>query len=42
MDFVAPSNAPALIVAVKQTPRFSYVDPTQGMVWFDDFTLTEQ
>ncbi len=42
MDFVAPSNSPALIVAIKQTPRFSYVDPTLGTVWFDDFALTEQ
>ncbi|HEY6400689.1 MAG TPA: hypothetical protein VI479_04730 [Blastocatellia bacterium] len=42
MDFVAPSNAQALIIAVKQNPQFSYVDPTMGTVWFDDFVLQEQ
>jgi tetratricopeptide (TPR) repeat protein len=42
MDFVAPSNAHALIIAIKQTPQFSYVDPTSGTVWFDDFDLTER
>jgi tetratricopeptide (TPR) repeat protein len=42
MDFVAPSNAHALIIAVKQTPQFSYVDPTSGTLWFDDFVLTER
>jgi tetratricopeptide (TPR) repeat protein len=42
MDFVAPSDARALIIAIKQTPQFSYVDPTSGTVWFDDFDLTER
>jgi len=42
MDFVAPPDNRALIIAIKQTPQFSYVDPTQGTVWFDDFDLTEQ
>ena len=42
IDFVAPLNTQALIIAIKQTPQFSYVDPTQGTVWFDDFDLTEQ
>lgn len=42
MDFVAPPNAHALVIAIKQTPQFSYVDPTSGTVWFDDFVLTEQ
>jgi tetratricopeptide (TPR) repeat protein len=41
MDFVAPSNAHALVIAIKQTPQFSYVDPTSGAVWLDDFVLTE-
>jgi tetratricopeptide (TPR) repeat protein len=41
-DFVAPSNAQALVIAIKQTPQFSYVDPTSGTVWFDDFVLTER
>src|SRR5262249_50521500 len=42
MDFVAPSNAHALVIAIKQRPQFSYVDPTSGTVWFDDFVLKEQ
>ena len=41
-DFVAPSNAHAMVIAIKQTPQFSYVDPTSGTVWFDDFVLTER
>ncbi|HEY8460097.1 MAG TPA: hypothetical protein VIM99_06930, partial [Blastocatellia bacterium] len=42
MDFVAPSDAQALVVAIKQKPQFSYVDPTSGTVWFDDFELNER
>jgi len=42
VDFVAPSNAHALVISIKQTPQFSYVDPTSGTVWFDDFVLTER
>lgn len=42
LEFTAPSNAKSLIVSVKHTPRFSYVEPTRGTVWFDDFVLTEQ
>jgi tetratricopeptide (TPR) repeat protein len=42
MDFVAPPDAHALIITIKQTPQFSYVEPTSGTVWFDDFVLTER
>ncbi|HEU0183934.1 MAG TPA: hypothetical protein VFS27_01370 [Blastocatellia bacterium] len=41
LDFVAPSNTQALVIGVKQKPQFSYVDPTRGTVWFDDFALIE-
>jgi hypothetical protein len=41
-DFVAPSNAHAVVIAIKQKPQFSYVDPTSGTAWFDDFVLTER
>jgi tetratricopeptide (TPR) repeat protein len=41
-DFVAPPNAHAVVIAIKQTPQFSYVDPTSGTAWFDDFVLTER
>ena len=42
LDFVVPSHVRALIISIEQTPQFSYVDPTRGAVWFDDFVLTEQ
>lgn len=42
VDFIAPPDAAAILVAVKQTPRFSYVEPTQGVIWFDDFSLKVQ
>jgi tetratricopeptide (TPR) repeat protein len=42
MDFVAPPDTHALVIAIKQTPQFSYVEPTSGTVWFDDFVLTER
>jgi hypothetical protein len=42
LKFVVPSDVRAIVVSVKQTPHFSYVDPTKGTVWFDDFVLTEE
>jgi tetratricopeptide (TPR) repeat protein len=42
LDFVAPADARSLLITIGQTPQFSYVDPTQGTVWFDDFSLMEQ
>jgi hypothetical protein len=42
LNFVAPPDAHTVTVSVKQTPRLSYVDGTKGIVWFDDFDLTEQ
>lgn len=42
VDFVVPDGINLLMITIKQTPEFSYVDPTQGTVWFDDFTLEEQ
>lgn len=42
MDFVAPSDANVMVIAIKQTPQFSYVEPTSGTVWFDDFVLKEK
>jgi Tfp pilus assembly protein PilF len=29
----------AVLIAIRQTPSFSYEDPTQGAVWFDDFEI---
>ncbi len=42
VSFVAPSEAGALLISIKQTPRFSYVEPSKGTIWFDDFSLLEQ
>jgi tetratricopeptide (TPR) repeat protein len=42
ISFVAPSEARALLVSIQQTPRFSYVEPSKGTIWFDDFSLLEQ
>ena len=42
LDFVAPANAQAVVVAIKRTPKFSYDEPTKGKVWFDDFSLREK
>lgn len=38
-DFVVPPNLSAVLISVKQAPRFSYAEPTKGTVWFDDFVL---
>src|SRR5215813_1744055 len=42
VEFTAPPNARAVVVSIKQIPQFSYVAPTRGTVWFDDFVLTER
>jgi tetratricopeptide (TPR) repeat protein len=41
-DFTAPAGTSALLITIKQTPRYSYAAPTRGTVWFDDLTLQEQ
>ena len=46
VDFVAPQNAgsgsSAIVLSIKRKPRFSYDEPTSGVVWFDDFSIKEQ
>lgn len=45
VDFVAPRSDAELVgiyLILKQTPRFSYTQPTQGTIWLDDFTMKEQ
>lgn len=42
VDFTAPSDAHAVWVAIQQTPQYSYVEPTIGIVRFDDFSLKAQ
>ena len=41
LDFVTASDAKAVLVTIKRTPRFSYDEPSRGTVWLDDFTLRE-
>jgi tetratricopeptide (TPR) repeat protein len=46
ISFVAPADqsanqAPATL-AIVRTPKFSYDDPTTGIIWFDDFSLVER
>jgi len=42
VSFVAPANSPSATLAIVRTPKFSYDDPTRGIIWFDDFTLVER
>jgi tetratricopeptide (TPR) repeat protein len=46
VEFVAPryntTSASPVLVSVKRKPKFSYDEPTQGTIWFDDFTIKEQ
>ena len=40
-DFVAPQDARAVYVTLKRIPKFIYDDPARGVIWLDDFSLTE-
>lgn len=42
MEFNVPPDLHALMISVRQTPQFSYVDPTRGTILFDDFVLTRR
>jgi tetratricopeptide (TPR) repeat protein len=41
VDFSAPAGQTTFWVALQRTPKFSYDEPTQGTIWFDDCTLVE-
>ncbi len=45
-DFTAPQSertgGAAVYVSIKRVPQFKYDDPTKGIVWFDDFRVSEQ
>lgn len=41
VEFAVPDDTRAVTVSVRRIPRFSYDEPTTGVVWLDDFTLTE-
>jgi tetratricopeptide (TPR) repeat protein len=40
LEFTAPLQSAVFLVTVQRTPSTNYDDPTQGTIWFDDFTLT--
>jgi tetratricopeptide (TPR) repeat protein len=42
ISFIAPSNQAAATLSIMRSPKFSYDDPTRGIIWFDDFTLVER
>lgn len=42
VEFVTPPTAGSLLVAIRRIPKFSYDNPTRGVIWFDDFSLTEE
>jgi tetratricopeptide (TPR) repeat protein len=42
VSFVAPADQAAVTLAIVRIPKFSYDDPTRGIIWFDDFTLIER
>lgn len=41
-DFTAGPGDTSVVLTIVRIPKFSYDDPTRGIIWFDDFTLTEQ
>lgn len=41
-EFTVPAGTEAVWLVVKQTPQFSYTEPTKGAVWFDDFRVIER
>jgi len=46
VDFIAPQGKTpgqsSVLIAIKRIPKFSYDEPTKGIVWFDDFTIKQQ
>jgi hypothetical protein len=40
VEFTAPPVVTPALVTLRQTPKFSYTEPTYGAVWFDEFQLT--
>jgi len=41
IDFTAPATSQAAVVTIRRIPKFSYDNPTRGVIWLDDFALTE-
>lgn len=45
ISFTAPQkgddDATTVFLSIKRQPRYSFDEPTQGRIWFDDFSLSE-
>lgn len=41
VEFMAPLKTTVLIVNIQRIPKTNFDEPTQGTIWFDDFSLTE-
>jgi tetratricopeptide (TPR) repeat protein len=46
VEFAAPKynqmSASPVYISIKRKPKFSYDEPTRGVIWLDDFTIKEQ
>lgn len=42
LEFTVPASAPDVLLQIQRLPKYSYDDPSRGVVWFDDFVLKEQ
>lgn len=38
-EFTTPPKVRTVTLSIKRIPKFSYDDPTNGTVWFDDFVM---
>lgn len=41
VEFAVPNDVRVVTVSVRRIPRFSYDEPTTGVVWLDDFRISE-
>ncbi len=46
VDFLAPAaerrGGAAVYITIRRVPEFKYDDPTRGILWFDDFSISRQ
>lgn len=41
LEFTAPQDAAGVQIEIQRLPKFSFDEPTNGNVWFDDFVVSE-
>lgn len=42
LEFIAPpQSGNGLTITIKRLPKYSYDEPTRGVIWFDDFSITK-